>query len=154
MSAASMPGPASAQPGREFWRGVLLGGGSTIIPRWTLDPVAGFAEHVTPVDAGVVTALGRLTQAMEVPFSTVLLVAHAKVLAALAGESEVVTGYVATPGCHPLPCQLSTAPKSWRALLLQTHRVESLLLSHQDFPVRELAAELGLAEPPFETVLD
>jgi amino acid adenylation domain-containing protein len=154
MSAASMPGPASAQPGREFWRGVLRGGGSTTIPRWTLDPVAGFADHVAVVDAGVVAALGRLAQAMEVPFSTVLLVAHAKVLAALAGESDVVTGYVAAPECPPLPCRLSTAPKSWRALLLHTHRVESSLLSDQDFPVLELAAQLGLAEASFETVLD
>jgi amino acid adenylation domain-containing protein len=154
MTAASVPGPASGQAGREFWRRVLASGGSTVIPRWTLDPVAGFAEHVTPVEAGVVAALGRLSHAMEVPFSTVLLTAHAKVLAALAGESEVVTGYVATPGCPPLPLQLSTAPKSWRALLLQTHRVESLLLSYQDFPVPELAAELGLAEPSFETMLD
>src|SRR5215469_5250352 len=154
MTVASMHGPASAQAGREFWRGVLLGGGSTVIPRWTRDPAAGFAEYVTSVEASVVAALGRLSQAMEVPFSTVLLAAHAKVLAALAGESEVVTGYVATPGCPPLPCQLSTAPKSWRALLLQTHRVESLLLSYEDFPVRELAAELGLAESSFETVLD
>src|SRR5215469_3971829 len=154
MTVASMHGPASAQAGREFWRGVLLGGGSTVIPRWTRDPAAGFAEYVTSVEASVVAALGRLSQAMEVPFSTVLLAAHAKVLAALAGESEVVTGYVATPGCPPLPCQLSTAPKSWRALLLQTHRVESLLLSYEDFPVGELAAELGLAKPSFETVLD
>ncbi|HKD87022.1 MAG TPA: amino acid adenylation domain-containing protein [Streptosporangiaceae bacterium] len=154
MSAASMPGTTSAQASREFWRGVLLGGGSTVISRWTLDPVAGFAEHVTPVEAGVVAALGRLSQAMKVPLSTVLLAAHAKVLAALAGESEIVTGYVTTPGGPPLPCKLSTAPNSWRALLLQTHRVESLLLSYQDFPVRELAADLGLAEPSFETVLD
>ena len=31
--------------GREFWRGVLIAGGSTAIPRWTLDPVPGIARH-------------------------------------------------------------------------------------------------------------
>ena len=154
MTAVSLPGTSSAQAGREFWRGVLLGGGPTVVPRWTLDPVAGVAEHVTHVEPSVVAAVARLSQAMEIPFSTVLLAAHAKVLAALAGESEVVTGYVATPAGHPLPCQLSAAPKSWRALLLQAHRSETLLLSYQDFPVDELAAELGLGEPSFETVLD
>jgi non-ribosomal peptide synthetase component F len=39
-------------------------------------------------------------------------------------------------------------------LLLATHRVESKLLSHQDFPVDDLRRELGLTEPSFETVFD
>src|SRR5438270_672525 len=33
------------ESGREFWRGVLLAGGSTTIPRWTRTPVTGVAEH-------------------------------------------------------------------------------------------------------------
>ena len=67
-----------------------------------------------------------------------LLAAHAKVLAALSGEPEVVTGYVAAPGARPLPCRLVTGPGSWRAVLLDTHRAEWELLSHQDFPVGDL----------------
>jgi non-ribosomal peptide synthetase component F len=39
-------------------------------------------------------------------------------------------------------------------LLLATHRVESKLLSHQDFPVDDLRRELGLTEPSFETAFD
>src|SRR2546426_2019957 len=35
----------AAERGREFWRGVLLAGGFTAVPRWTLDPVPGIAEH-------------------------------------------------------------------------------------------------------------
>lgn len=154
MTATSVPSAASAQAGREFWRGVLLGGGATAIPRWTLDPVAGSAELVTPVQAGVVAALGRLSQATGMPLSMLALAAHAKVLAALAGESEIVTGYAAGPGGRPLPCRLSTAPASWRAVLDQARRAESMLAAHQDYPVGELAAELGLAAPSFETVLD
>ena len=44
-----------------------------------------------------------------------LLAAHAKVLAALSGEREVVTGYVAVAGSPPLPCRLTTEPEPWRA---------------------------------------
>jgi hypothetical protein len=33
------------ETGREFWRAVLLAGGATAIPRWTLDPAPGVAEH-------------------------------------------------------------------------------------------------------------
>jgi len=30
---------------REFWRGVLIAGGFTAIPRWTLDPVSGVVRR-------------------------------------------------------------------------------------------------------------
>ena len=33
-----------AKAGREYWRRVLVAGGSTVIPRWTLDPVPGVGE--------------------------------------------------------------------------------------------------------------
>ena len=34
-----------ADADRDFWRGVLVAGGFTAIPRWTLDPAPGTAEH-------------------------------------------------------------------------------------------------------------
>src|SRR5206468_12340390 len=86
------------------------------------------------------------------PFSSVLLTAHAKVLGALSGEREVSTGYAAMEGRSPLPCRMTTEPHSWRAMLLETHRAESELLSHKDFPVDDLRRELGLIEPLFETM--
>ncbi|HEU0127956.1 MAG TPA: amino acid adenylation domain-containing protein, partial [Pseudonocardiaceae bacterium] len=91
------------------------------------------------------------------PLSSVLLAAHAKVLAALSGEREVVTGYVAVTGGQPgktLPCRLRTESGSWRTLLLDTHRVESELLWHKDFPVDDLRRELDLTGPSFETLFD
>ena len=86
--------------------------------------------------------------------SSLLLAAHAKVLAALSGEAEVATGYVVRYGAPALPCRVTTDHESWRALVLDTHRVESELLAHQDFPVDDLRHELGLTEPFFETVFD
>ncbi|MET8330238.1 amino acid adenylation domain-containing protein [Streptomyces sp. NPDC005181] len=142
------------QADREFWRAVLLAGGFTAIPRWTLDPVTGVGEHEATIPDDVVTALGRLAKDLAVPLDSVLLAAHAKVLAALSGEHEVATGYVAVKGGRPLPCRLTTECDSWRTLLLDTHRVASDLLSHKDFPVDELRRELGLAGLSVETVLD
>src|SRR5213594_2240631 len=72
---------------------------------------------------------------------------------ALSGEREVSTGYAAVRGRPPLPCRLTTGPHSWRALVLETHRAESELLSHRDFPLDDLRRELGLTRPLFETVL-
>lgn len=145
----------NASTSREFWHGVLAAGsGFTPLPRWTRVPVAGVAEYETPVPAGQTTALRRLADDLGVPLNCVLLTAHAKVLAALSGEQEVTTGYVAAVGRRPLPCRLTTGPGSWRTLLQHTHHAVAHLLAHQDFPVEDLRRELGLVEAPFETVLD
>ncbi|QUQ68746.1 non-ribosomal peptide synthetase [Kutzneria sp. CA-103260] len=142
------------ESGREFWRGVLLAGGSTTIPRWTRTPETGVAEHDSTIPEDVATALGRLADQLAVPASAVHLAAHAKVLAALCGEREIVTGYVAAPGRPPLPCRLAIERDTWRALLRDVRRVESELLAHKDFAVEEWARELGVAEQPFEVVFD
>lgn len=143
-----------AEAGREFWRGVLVAGGFTAIPRWTLNPVMGVGEHEATIPDDLVAALRRLADELAVPLRSVLLAAHAKVLAALCGEREVTTGYVAVESAQPLPCRLTTEADSWRTLLLDTHRVESRLLSYKDFPVDDLRHELGLSEPWSETMFD
>jgi len=142
-----------ADRGREFWRGVLLAGGSTVLPRWTLNPVPGVHEHEATIPDELVAALRRLANELAVPLSSVLLTAHAKVLGALSGEREVCTGY-AVEGRSPLLCRMTTEPHSWRAMLLETDRAESELLSHKDFPVDDLRRELGLINPLFETVFE
>src|SRR3954447_18676804 len=103
---------ALAQAGREFWRGVLATGGFTAVPRWTANPEPGVAEYEVPVDAELVSALLRLAGDLGVRLESVLLAGHAKVLAALSGEAEVVTGYLA--GGQAFPCRLTTEPASWR----------------------------------------
>jgi amino acid adenylation domain-containing protein len=148
------PTEAFADSDREFWHGVLTGGGFTPIPRWTLDPVPGVAACETLVPGDLLPALRKRAAELGVPLSSVLLAAHATVLAALCGESEVVTGYLAGIRGVPLPCRLWIAPGSWRAALLQAHQTEWELLAHQDFPVGDLAGELGLTGPAFETVFD
>src|SRR5258708_34575185 len=55
-------------------------------------------------------------------------------------------------GRSPLRCRITTEPHSGRAMVLETDRAESGLLSHKDFPVDDLRRELGLIKPLFETV--
>ena len=144
----------SETAGREFWRGVLGAGGVTTIPRWTADPAIRVAEHETTLTGELTDALNRLADELAVPLRSLLLAAHAKVLAALSGEQEVTTGYVPVPAGRPLPCRLTVAPDSWRTLVLRTHRAESELLRHKDFPVDGLRHELGLPGPSGEAVFD
>jgi amino acid adenylation domain-containing protein len=143
-----------AEDDRQFWSRALTIGGFTAIPRWTLTQVKGVASYEAALPGDLVATLSRLSDELEVPFSSVMLAAHAKVLAALSGEREVTTGYVVAEGEQPLPCRLTTEPASWRALLLSTRRVEAELLAHKDFPVNDLKRELGLTEPSFEIVFD
>lgn len=139
---------------REYWQGILLAGGFSAIPRWTLNPAVGIGEYEVTIDGDLVAALHQLADELEVSFNSILLAAHAKVIASLSGEPWVVTGYIAVAGGQPLPCRLTTASGSWRTLLLDAYRVETELLSHMKFPVDDLRRELGLTEPSFETVFD
>src|SRR2546422_2333795 len=139
--------------GREFWRGVLLAGGFTALPRWTFDSVPGIGEHEAGIPDELASALRRVAHELALPLSSVLLTAHAKVLAVLSGEREVTTGYAVKAG-SPLPFHMTIGPGSWREALLETARAESRLLSHRDFPVDDLRRELGLTEPLFETVFE
>ena len=91
----------------DFWRGALLAGGLTSIPRWTLDPVPGIGTHEAAIPDDLVARLQRLSEDLALPLTSVLLTAHAKVLAALSGEQEVATGYVADEGAEPLLCRLT-----------------------------------------------
>src|SRR5512135_2103688 len=141
-----------AEAGREFWRGELLAGGFTAIPRWAGSPVPGVAECEVRIPDELVAGLRRLAGELAVPLSSVLLAAHARVLAALSGEGEVVTGYLPGAGGRPVPCRLATEAGSWRALLRAAGRMESVLRAHRDFPVEELRGQLGLTGPMFETV--
>src|SRR5262249_29508112 len=143
----------AAKRGQEFWRGVLLAGGSTALPRWTLDPVPGVGEHEARIPEELVAALRRLADDLAGPLRPGLLTAHPSVLGALSGEREVWTGY-AVAGRPPLPCRMTTGPDSWRALLLEARRAESGLLAHRNFPVDDLGRELGLTRPFFEAVFD
>ncbi|KAA6212551.1 non-ribosomal peptide synthetase [Streptomyces albofaciens JCM 4342] len=145
---------SAAEADREFWRGVLGGGGFTAIPRWTRDPVPGLAEHTATLPGDLLEALRHVADELAVPLRSVFLAAHVKVLAALTGEREVTLGYAATAGARPLPCRLTAAPGTWRALVLHTRRAESRLLAHQDAPVEDLTRQLGLEGPLHETVFD
>jgi len=154
MATISGAGPDTSAEAREFWRGVLQAGGRTAIPRWTSRPAHGSASCTAAIPADLATILRGLAAELAVPFSSVVLAAHAKVLAALTGERQVTTGYSTGPGGPVLPCVLAAGPGSWRSLVLAASRSETALLAHKGFDLAALKSELDLAGPRFETALD
>jgi amino acid adenylation domain-containing protein len=145
---------AADEAGRRYWSGVLQAGGLSPVPRWTIDPVPGVAEHRAPLDEELVAALDRRAAELDRPLGSLLLTAHARVLSDLSGDREIVTGYVPCDRGPALPCRLDVAVGSWRELVHESARREAEMLSHRDFPVDELRRELGSSEPAFETVYD
>jgi len=77
---------------REFWQRVLEAGGSTTIPRWTLTPTKGIATYSVTLPGDLVAGLCQIADELTIPLKSLLLAAHARVLAALSGEREVTTG--------------------------------------------------------------
>ncbi|MGI5128495.1 non-ribosomal peptide synthetase [Pseudonocardia sp. CA-107938] len=128
---------------RAYWQRVLDGAGLTAVPRFTAAPVPGVAEHVEPLPA-------HLTEVLGIP--GVMIAAHAAVLAAVSGERDVTTGYVA--GAVALPMRIATGSASWRQIAAAASDAEQRLHAHRDFPVDALAAELGRTGPLFEAELD
>ena len=114
----------------------------TAVPRWTLGPVPGAAEHEARIPVELATALLRLASG-TVPLTALLLTAHAKVLGALAGEHEVCTGYASAGVTRP--CRMTLARRTWREVLVGIARAESELLHRRD---------ADPMAPSFETVFE
>ena len=146
----NVTGPA--EDDGEYWHRMLQPGGFTALPRFTVDPLV--RQHEVTISDDLVTSLRGLAEELQIPLTSVMLAAHGKVLAALAGEQEVITGYVAADDGQPVPCRLTTLATTWRELLIETGRAESELLSHTPFPLQDLRQTLELTEPPFEIVFD
>jgi len=67
--------PANA--GLEYWQNVLVAGGSTVIPRWTLEPVPGVGECTVTIPQNAVPAPQGPAGEPDVSSGAVLLAACA-----------------------------------------------------------------------------
>ena len=103
------------------WRAVIAGG-ATALPRWSTEPdEPGIGSHVEPVPADLAEALRRVADGQGVRVDAVVLAAHARVLAALTGEPEVLTGVVAGPAREARPCRVDTQRPTGYALIAAAH---------------------------------
>ena len=102
----------------------------------------------------LIATLRRLADELGSPLSSVLLAAHAKVLAALSGEREVADR-LHRPGGRPAVALRADDRGRVVARAAARHASSRVqLLPHADFPMDELRRELGMTGPAFETVFD
>jgi len=144
----------SPEADQQFWREVLLAGGSSELPRWTSEPTPDVLHTDVKLSEDLVSRLRSLTSELAVSLSSVLLAGHARVLAALSGQNQVVIGYAARGATPPMPCRLDTSCHTWRELLAESFCIESAVLIHRAFPIDQLRADLDVLGPVFETVFD
>ncbi|OEU99924.1 non-ribosomal peptide synthetase [Streptomyces qinglanensis] len=120
---------------------------ASAVPRWRSEPRHADTprtEYECPVPADTVRGLGALADRLRVRTESVLLAAHAKVLAGLCGERDVLTGLVAPGGAVPEPCGLLVADGDWQQLVLAAERAMPSSAGPEQHP----------AASGFEVVLD
>ena len=160
-------GALESEPVRRHWIERLEGAEATAIARWRV-PAAGPGERRVrprdvPIPVEVSNGLKDLASELGVPVQSVLLAAHLRALALLAGREEVVTGV--TANCRPdrhdgervlglfvnlLPVRLRTAGRTWRDLVRAVSAAERESMPFRWAPLAEIQRLTG-GEPLFET---
>ncbi|MEU8686187.1 amino acid adenylation domain-containing protein [Streptomyces sp. NPDC048611] len=128
----------------------------TVISRWCTEPEqpsSPFIRHTHPLPAELSANIAALADRMRVPLESVLLAAHAKVLALLTGERYVVTAYVPSV-CEnsdhmPLLYGVSVEDGDWRSLVEAADRADRQALALT--PARLCEVLLDLSGEPDST---
>jgi amino acid adenylation domain-containing protein/non-ribosomal peptide synthase protein (TIGR01720 family) len=157
---------------RDFWTRRLAGFRLDRLPRWPRlretaagpPAAAGETKPTGSLPPAVVEDLERLARLADVPFKTVLLAAHVKVMAALTGRDQVTTG-LTTHGrpeeeggerarglfLNTLPLRVELPAGSWLDLLRAVFAEELELLPHRRYPLAALQRLAG-GQVLFESV--
>ncbi|MCA2230005.1 non-ribosomal peptide synthetase [Nonomuraea aurantiaca] len=157
--------PASA----EHWRSVVADALSTRLPVLPGYPTGGDVvsdRHVIEFDRSLINRLTATADQLRVPLRTLLLTAHLRVLALLAGESDVMTGVV-THGrpetesgaeiaglfLNTVPVRVRTDRPTWTELIGAVDDAVVRLMPHRRYPLFEIQ-RLADRSPLFETAFD
>ncbi len=147
----------ASQADQEFWRAYLGEHVFSGLPPAD-GPIAADMDRNrgVPIDASVTAGLLALAAKLSVPMRTVLLAAHMRVVAILAGKNEVTTGMISnvrpeeTDGdkvlglfLNTLPFRQNLARATWADLVRQTYANELDVLAHRHYPYFQLHVDNG-----------
>ncbi|MCZ7413615.1 non-ribosomal peptide synthetase [Streptomyces sp. WMMC897] len=141
-----------------FWRSLLADRPEGRLPRRAADDGEPDGDGVlyASVPARLVDALEEFAAHAGVPFKSVVLAAHLRVVGLVTGRSDVVTGLTSngrleeTDGTevrglflNTLPFRLRLPEGTWADLARDVFRAERDLLPHRRYPMAALRRELG-----------
>jgi len=155
---------------QRFWRKQLTEIPRVKVPRWRVPTPEEQQQRVVDiavsVSAELVQGLRAVANRAAVPLKSVLLAAHMRVLQALGGERECVTGLVLNGRpetqdgervlglfLNSLPFRLKLEGGSWLELVEETFAAERELLPHRRYPLAQMQKEHG-GEPLFEVAFN
>ena len=145
---------------KEYWARRLGDASMLELPRWPEAyrdrggrPIVGLRF---PITQALLEQLKRYAQSISVPLKSVLLAAHMKVLGALGGRGDVVTG-LSTQGrpetadgdqirglfLNILPYRLAMPDGSWTELIHAAFRAERDLMPYRRYPIAAIQKNLG-----------
>jgi hydantoinase/carbamoylase family amidase len=139
---------------QRYWTGRLAGHEPSGLPRWPGSGRGGTPRTIeSPVDDALVTRLAALADRLGTPIRTVLLAAHLKVVGAVSGSHDVVTGTVtaarpaATGTCGVFvnvpPLRVELTGGTWRDLVRRVGDAERDALPHTGYPLASIQWGLG-----------
>lgn len=152
---------------RQFWSRTLEGCEPLRLPRRTSAPSRSDGRRVNiqavPISAEAADSMRRLARELSVPFKSVLLAAHMKVLSLVTGRGDILTG-IGTNGrlevrggdqvrglfLNTAPFRLRMPSGTWAELVEQTFKTEWELLPYRRYPMAAIQKRWGL-EPLIET---
>jgi amino acid adenylation domain-containing protein len=153
-----------------YWKETLLGMELSELPRLPSHrkPRPGSHTRVTvEVDSSTLVGLQQLSKIAEVPFKSVLLAAHLRVVALLTGRTDVATGLltngrpeqmeadrIAGMFLNTLPFRMELGGGNWINLVQEVLKKESSMLPHRRFPLSELVRTMGNGKQLFETAFN
>jgi amino acid adenylation domain-containing protein len=156
----------ASEESHRYWMERLAGHTFRELPRWPArPPVPRQRIHsvAIPLTAEAVEALGRLADTLGVPFKSVLLASHIRVLELLGGDPDVTTGLVVNGRpeveggervlglfLNTVPLRLRLTEGTWRDLVRAVFEAERDLLPYRRFSLAELQRRVGNGRPLFE----
>jgi amino acid adenylation domain-containing protein len=154
----------------KYWQALLLNTDRGELPRWPLYRKAPPGNHIrvtVKVDEAVLTGLQQLAAKADVPFKSVLLAAHMRVVGLMTGRTDVTTGLLVNGRpeqenadkiigmfLNTIPFKVSLKGDSWNELVKDTFESERTMLPHRRFPLAELVRTYGGGKQWFETAFN
>ncbi len=155
---------------RDYWARQIADAAVLTLPRWEPAAADSAAQRVygfdVPIPADVSAGLKALAKEIGIPLKSVLLAAHLRVLAALGGNTDVLTGFIANSRpeindgdkiaglfLNTLPLRVRLAGGTWRELVGQAFAAERDLLPFRAYPLAEIIHMAG-GQPLFEVAFN
>ena len=144
---------------QRYWRELLSGGSVMRVPRWRRPLSAGEPRIATvkvPISQEIHAGLQALTRDAAVPFKSILVASHLKVMSLLSGQEDVITGMGVNSRpeqgdgsklrgifLNTIPFRLRLAPGSWRSLIQAAFEAEQGLYPYRRYPMADIQRQWG-----------